>query len=100
MWTSSDTPGSASFCTRAAWKWPGASVTRRTASMGKLRTEPEASAKDRTFADASGSDSGLSVSRQQLVDHVALDVGQAEVAALEAEGQLRVVQAEQVQDRG
>ena len=28
------------------------------------------------------------------------DVGQAEVAALEAEGELQVVEAEQVQDRG
>ena len=29
-----------------------------------------------------------------------MHVGQAEVAALEAEGELRVVEAEQVQDRG
>ena len=29
-----------------------------------------------------------------------MDVGEAEVAALEAEGQLLVVEAEQVQDRG
>lgn len=35
--------------------------------------------------------------RQQPRHHVAMHVGQAEVAALEAMGQLRVVEAEQVQ---
>ena len=34
------------------------------------------------------------------MDHVAVDVGEAEVAALEAVGELRVVEAEQMQDRG
>ena len=38
-------------------------------------------------------------SRQQLLHHVAVHVGQPEVAALEAEGQLRVIEAQQVQDR-
>ena len=37
-------------------------------------------------------------SRQQLLHHVPVHVGQAEVAALEAVRQLRVVEAEQVQD--
>ena len=37
--------------------------------------------------------------RQQLRHDLAVHVGQAEVAALEAVGQLRVVEAEQVQDR-
>ena len=38
--------------------------------------------------------------RQQLRHHVSMHVGQAEIAALEAVGQLGVVEAEQVQDRG
>ena len=38
-------------------------------------------------------------SRQQLLDHFAVHVGQPEVAALEPERQLRVIEAEQVQDR-
>ena len=37
---------------------------------------------------------------QDRLDHVAGDIGQAEVAAVVAVGQLRVVEAEQVQDRG
>ena len=39
-------------------------------------------------------------SGQDFADDVAVDVGQAEVAALEAVGQLGVVEAQQVQDRG
>src|SRR4051794_7926265 len=39
-------------------------------------------------------------SRQDVSDDLAVDVGQAEVAARVAEGQLLVVEAEQVQDRG
>ena len=39
-------------------------------------------------------------SRQQPLDDLAVHVGQAEVAALEAVGQLGVVEAQQVQDRG
>ena len=42
--------------------------------------------------------SGLGL--QQLLHHLARHVGQAEIAALEAVGQLQVVEAEQVQDRG
>ena len=38
--------------------------------------------------------------RQQLRHEFAMHVGQAEVAALETIGQLRVVEAEQVQDGG
>src|SRR5690242_17962953 len=38
--------------------------------------------------------------RQDLIDHAAVDVGQAEIAAAEAERQLLVVQAEQVEDGG
>ncbi len=38
--------------------------------------------------------------RKQLLHHLAADVGQPEVAALEAIGQLEMVEAEQVQDRG
>lgn len=36
---------------------------------------------------------------EQLVDHLAVDVGQPEIAALESEGQLRVVEAEKVHHR-
>ena len=39
-------------------------------------------------------------SRQQLRHHIPMHVGQAEIAALEAVGELGVVEAEQVQDRG
>ena len=39
-------------------------------------------------------------SRHHLLDHLAVDVGQAEVAAGVAVGELLVVEAEQVQDRG
>src|SRR4051794_24035982 len=39
-------------------------------------------------------------SREDVVDHGAGDVGQAEVAAGVAEGQAFVVDAQQVQDRG
>ena len=39
-------------------------------------------------------------SRQQLRHDIAMHIGQAEIAALEAIGQLGVVEAEQVQDRG
>ena len=42
----------------------------------------------------------LSYLDQKFPDDLAADVGQAEVAALEAVGQPRVVEAEQVQDRG
>ena len=38
-------------------------------------------------------------SLQNLLHHVAVHVGQPEVAALEAEGQAGVVEAQQVQDR-
>ena len=38
-------------------------------------------------------------SRQHVLHHLAVHVGQAEVAALEAVGQLLVVEAQQVQDR-
>ena len=37
---------------------------------------------------------------QQLRHHIPMHVGQTEIAALEAVGQLGVVEAEQVQDRG
>ena len=37
--------------------------------------------------------------RQDPLHHLAMHVGEAVVAALEAVGQLRVVEAEQVQDR-
>ena len=43
---------------------------------------------------------GQRASRQQVADHVAGDVGEAEVAAAEAIGQPLVVDAEQVQDGG
>src|SRR5262245_32664989 len=38
-------------------------------------------------------------SRQQFADRVSVDIGEAEVAALEAEGELRVLQAQQMEDR-
>ena len=38
--------------------------------------------------------------RQNLLHHLAVHVGQAVVAALEAVGQPLVIEAEQVQDRG
>src|SRR5689334_13499171 len=42
----------------------------------------------------------LNASRQELRHDLAADVGQAEIAALETVGQLRVIEAEEVQDRG
>src|SRR5689334_22123206 len=42
----------------------------------------------------------VSVSREQLLDHLAVHVRKAEVAALEAEGELGVVEAEEVDDGG
>ena len=39
-------------------------------------------------------------SRQQLRHHLAMHVGQPEIAALETVGQLGVIEAEQVQQRG
>ena len=38
--------------------------------------------------------------RQERINNVAVDVGQAEIAALEAVGQPLVVDAQQVQNRG
>ena len=42
----------------------------------------------------------MSYLREDLLHHLAMHVGQAEVAALVAIGQPRVVDAQQVQDRG
>ena len=39
-------------------------------------------------------------SRDQLVDHIPRHIRQAEVAALELEGELQVVEAEEMQDGG
>ena len=39
-------------------------------------------------------------SRQHVLDHIAMHVGQAEIATLEAIGQLLVIDAQAVQDRG
>src|SRR5262245_37646412 len=49
---------------------------------------------------ASAQPQAVAFSGQQIANHVAVHVGQAEVAALEAIGQLLVVDAEAVQDRG
>jgi len=38
-------------------------------------------------------------SRQQALDHLAVEVGEAEIAALEAVGQLGVVEAQEVHER-
>jgi len=38
-------------------------------------------------------------SRQQALDHLAVDVGQAEIASLEAVGELGVVETQQVHER-
>ena len=35
-WTVFDTPGYISFCTRAAWKWPGSRAMKRISAMGEL----------------------------------------------------------------
>jgi hypothetical protein len=39
-------------------------------------------------------------SRQQFLNYISVDVREAEVAALETEGEFRVIQAEQVQQSG
>ena len=37
---------------------------------------------------------------QQFLDHIAADVGEAKIAALEFESQLGMVEAQQMKDRG
>ena len=58
---------------------------------------------DRTLSGAalcgSGSDENLP-SRQRLGDHLAGDIGQAEIAAEVAVGQAGVIESEQMQNRG
>src|SRR5438105_1552505 len=55
--------------------------------------------RSRVPSDKGLPDSGT-VSRQQRFHHLAADVGQAEIAALETIGQPLVIEAEEVQERG
>src|SRR4051794_16047740 len=74
-----------------AWDPRGASLAR----CGQCKPSPPPMTRTGTGPFARRGRAG---SREQLADHLALDIGQAEVAPLEAIGQLRVLQAEQVQD--
>src|SRR5262249_20176031 len=79
----------ASRATWAAWTWN---------SRLRLRYAPSG----RRSIRAAGSffDVLPNGSRQNLLDHRAVHIGQAEVSAVVAIGELLVVQAHQVQDRG
>ena len=110
--TTSPATGAASCSSRAqrrssgrrSWWCPTGSARSGRGSTDRkrvlaFRLKPEATQTGKNRNSQTGKPANPRL-REQLLHDLAVHVGQAEVAALEAVGQLRVVDAEQVQDRG